>query len=68
MRAIAFALVVVVSIFHVPPVCQPLADRYRIPHKVDRATADYLVSELDSHIKWPGVRQCRDAIRRIYGL
>lgn len=48
----------------VPVACKALAQRYGVGERVTHAEAAGLVAELDKHWYWPGVRQCRAAVKR----
>lgn len=54
--------------YRVPSICLPLAERYGVPGRLAEDQARRAVAELDQHTRWPGVRQCRAAIRREWRL
>lgn len=48
--------------YRIPAVCKPLADRYGVPEIVSREQAIELLDQLNNYSRWPGVRQCRNAV------
>lgn len=49
--------------FRVPAICMPLAQRYGVPEIVSREQAIEVVAKLERYSWWPGVRQCRRAVK-----
>lgn len=56
------------ELYRVPSVCKPLANRYGIPDRVTADDAEKLVAQLDQYSLWPGVKQCRKAVKQEWKL
>lgn len=48
--------------YRIPEICKPLASRYGVPETVSREQAITLMEQLNRYSRWPGVRQCRNAV------
>lgn len=54
--------------YRVPNECAELAMRASIPVVLTRHEARHAIAKLEQYLIWPGVRECRNAAKRDWGM